>query len=149
MAKVAGCCTFSTTHSTRTSKPRGDWDPPLPDLLTGIDAGRIEAAEVIDVGRNVEFVDGLGRAVEKREAAAVPAANPAAESWAAPVYTGSESSIEVMTVLLERTNRAAMLRRHRFEILPLLPSGQAIARRKTLFALGFNCLGVIVDGKRR
>src|SRR6185437_10327544 len=35
--------------------------------LTGIDAGRIEVAEVIDVGRNVERVDIVGRAVEERE----------------------------------------------------------------------------------
>ena len=39
----------------------------LLDLLTGIDAGRVEVAEVIDVGRNIEGVDVLGRAVQERK----------------------------------------------------------------------------------
>ena len=37
------------------------------DLLTGIDARGIEVPQVIDVGRNVESVDVLGRAEEERE----------------------------------------------------------------------------------
>src|SRR5262249_19854532 len=37
------------------------------DLLTGINAGGIEISEMVDVSRNVEIVDGLGRAVQERE----------------------------------------------------------------------------------
>src|SRR5262245_3039151 len=40
----------------------------LLDLLASIDAGRVEVAKVVDVGRDNEFVDGFGRAVEQREA---------------------------------------------------------------------------------
>src|SRR5262249_17959955 len=38
----------------------------LLDLLTGIDAGWIKVAAMVDEGRNVEGVDVLGRVVQKR-----------------------------------------------------------------------------------
>src|SRR5258706_11106016 len=40
----------------------------LLDLLAGIDAGGVEVAEVVDVGRDVEAVDVLGGAVKERQA---------------------------------------------------------------------------------